>query len=97
MAARRGIDLDDHQSRLIDVNELRTADLIVVMSASQRRSIYRLTKMPEQFVLVLGDLDTEPIARRTVQDPYGQTEEVFIQVFDRIDRCVGQLVRAVRR
>jgi len=96
VAMRRGIDLSQHQSRLIDANELRTADLIVVMSTSQRRSVYRIARQSDPFVIVLGDLDSEPIARRTVQDPYGHPEEVFVQVFDRIDRCIAQLVRGIR-
>jgi hypothetical protein len=45
---------------------------------------------------VLGDLDPLPIATRTITDPWGRTADVFDLVFDRIDRCVDELVRLVR-
>jgi hypothetical protein len=44
---------------------------------------------------VLGDLDPLPIATRTITDPWGRTADVFDLVFDRIDRCVDELVRVV--
>ena len=46
-------------------------------------------------VLVLGDLDPLSIATRTVTDPWGRSADVFDLVFDRIDRCVGELVLLV--
>lgn len=95
VASRRGVDLSAHESRLIDVEELRSCDLVVVMSTEQRAAIHRMARPAEPLVLLLGDVDPEPIRRRTVQDPYGHPEDVFVQVFDRIDRCVSQLVRTL--
>ena len=42
-------------------------------------------------MVLLGDLDPEPITRRTVLDPVEQPAEVFRSCYDRIDRCVGAL------
>lgn len=95
VAARRQLDLGAHVSRLLDPEELRSVDLIVVMNTSQRGEICRLSGRSLHDVVVLGDLDPDPIQRRTVQDPYGHAEDVFEQVFDRIDRCVVALVGAL--
>ena len=95
LATERGADLSGHRSRLIDATELREADLVVVMSAAQRRDASRLTGRPARDIVILGDLDPAPIERRTIQDPYGHTVDVFEHVFDRIDRCVHQLSAAI--
>lgn len=47
-------------------------------------------------VLVLGDLDSQIPPRRAIRDPYGQSREVFADVFDRIDRCIGTLADLLR-
>ena len=96
-AERRGLDLTDHGSRLLSRDDVGGEDLLVVMTPEQRRRARRLLRRRSQPVLVLGDLDPAPIVRRLVQDPYGHPTEVFERVFDRIDRCVEQLARALVR
>lgn len=97
VAARRELDLAGHVSRLLDPEELRSTDLIVVMNTAQRSQVCRLSGRAPQDVVLLGDLDPEPIDRRTVQDPYGRSEAIFEDVFDRIDRCVRELAAIVTR
>ncbi len=94
-AQRRGLDLGAHRSRLIDPDELRRTDLIVVMNQRQRADIVRLLGRSDQGIIVLGDLDPLPIERRAVQDPYGRSEATFETVFTRIDRCIDALARAL--
>lgn len=89
IASQRGVDLSGHESRLIDGAEARSTDLIVVMSARQRAYVIRVVRCLPECVVVLGDFDPQPAPERTIQDPYGHTEEVFDAVFDRIDRCVA--------
>lgn len=96
VAERRGIDLSTHRSRLLDAPELKATDLIVVMDVRQRDAVTNLIRRPER-ILVLGDLDPDGIDTRTIQDPYGHPEDVFERVFDRLDRCVGELVRTIWR
>jgi protein-tyrosine-phosphatase len=91
IAERRGHDLSDHRSRIVDAGELAETDLIVVMDVRQQSAVSMLTGRPASEVLIIGDLDPEPIEQRTLQDPYGHPEAVFERVFDRIDRCVGRL------
>jgi protein-tyrosine phosphatase len=92
-AARRGIDLSAHRSRLVTPKLIRSTGLVVVMSAEQARTVKRYGDGVR--VLVLGDLDPAPIMARTVIDPWGGSDEVFDDSYDRIDRCVRELVRLI--
>lgn len=93
-AQRRGLDLSNHRSRLLAPEIVRAASVVVVMAADQAEAIRGLYGR-DVHVLVFGDLDPLPIATRTVRDPWGQSADVFDLVFDRIDRCNGELVRFV--
>jgi protein-tyrosine phosphatase len=93
-ALRRGIDLSAHRSQLVTATLLQGADLVVVMDRAQGRIL------AERFdrrtgVLVLGDLDPDPIETRTIRDPYSQGDDTFDQVFARIERCVETLITAL--
>jgi protein-tyrosine-phosphatase len=94
-AERRGFDLSHHRSKLVTPELVRAASVVVVMSAEQAAAIRARYGHQVLRVLVLGDLDPLPIATRTVTDPWGRSATVFEMVFDRIDRCVGELVRLV--
>jgi protein-tyrosine phosphatase len=93
-AANFGVDLSAHRSALITSENLRAADLIVVMSEEQAHGI-RARVAPSTFVLVLGDLDPRPVNRRTILDPWGQPDAAFDESYDRIDRCVRELARII--
>jgi protein-tyrosine phosphatase len=94
VAGRRGHDLSGHRSKLLDAELVRNADLIIVMDARQQREICRRYGLDPSSVLVLGDLDPEPIDTRAIRDPWGQSEAVFDASYARIDRCVAALVEA---
>jgi hypothetical protein len=51
---------------------------------------------PAERLLVLGDLDPEPVDSRTIPDPYGLDIPFFEKTYDRLDRCLAALVAAVR-
>jgi hypothetical protein len=44
-------------------------------------------------VLVLGDLDPDPIVARTILDPWNGAADVFDESYARIDRCTRMLVQ----
>ncbi|HEU5209436.1 MAG TPA: hypothetical protein VFU06_08495 [Longimicrobiales bacterium] len=95
VGGRRGVDLSGHRSRLLDGPELEQTDLVVVMNRRQHDDVLALIGPGRSRVLILGDLDPAPLDTRTIQDPYGHPEDVFERVFDRIDRCIGELVTAL--
>jgi protein-tyrosine phosphatase len=93
-ASKYGIDLTTHRSLQVSQENIQAADLVVVMAEEQARAI-RWRVRPDTVVIVLGDLDPLPSARRTILDPWNGSEEVFEASYDRIDRCVRELVRAI--
>lgn len=91
VAAERGVDLSQHRSQLVTPDLLSSADLVFVMDAQQRRRIRISHRTLEAEIMLLGDLDPEPIESRAIRDPVCQSREVFEEVYDRIDRCLGTL------
>ena len=61
VAAERGIDLSPHRSQVIELEHVREVDLVLVMDSRQRHRL--VSSMPELDgrVVLLGDLDPEPI------------------------------------
>lgn len=96
VAARRGLDLEDHRSRVVTPSMVREADVALVMAPRQLTQLRQVAAAEQGGLpIVLGDLDPEPIDRRTIIDPYDQSDEVFEAVYARIDRCCRALVEAL--
>jgi protein-tyrosine phosphatase len=95
IAAGRGIDLQEHRSRPLSRELVQASDLIVVMEARQGRDLRAWFDAPPARIVVLGDLDPEPIETRTVRDPIFQDRDVFDTTYARIDRCIAELVRVI--
>lgn len=93
-ARSRGVELSLHTSRALSADVVNEAHVVLVMERSQARRVARLSG-PDTTVLVLGDLDPLPVARRSIEDPFARPPEVFDRVFDRIDRCVVALLETV--
>ena len=91
VAKRRGLDMAAHRSRLITPPMLETNDLVVVMEAAQARALR--TRIRGDILVVLGDLDPDPIERRTIRDPWNLDATVFEASYRRIDGCLGELLR----
>lgn len=97
VARVRGIELDEHRSRLVTAEGLGAAELVVVMEPRQARRVRNQFGVPAERVLVLGDLDPGPIRLRSIGDPYGRPAAEFERTYDRIDRCIkalGELLSA---
>lgn len=94
-AARRGVDLSSHRSCLLVAPLVRPADRIVVMEPAQRRAVCDRFGRQARDVVVLGDLDPEPIETRGIRDPVNGPAEAFEECYARIERCVRELARAI--
>ena len=86
--------MSSHRSAQVTAESLKAADLVVVMAEEQARAI-RSRVRPDAVVLVLGDLDPLPSTRRTILDPWDGSTDAFERSYDRIDRCVRELVREI--
>jgi len=89
-AAARGYDLSAHRSQLVSRAQAHAAGLVVVMNAAQRAG-FRARFGAVSPVLVLGDLDPQPILRREIADPINRGVSDFARVYERIDRCTERL------
>lgn len=96
-ARAHGHDLTGHRSKGLRAGEVDGAELVIVMTPRQKRSLRRILRRSASDVLVLGDLDPEPIRRRLIRDPIEQSADVFDVVYSRIDRCVNALAHSLVR
>lgn len=94
VAAARGIDLRRHMSRVVTPGAVSGADLVIVMEPGQADLLRPLgrTRRP---VLMLGDLDPFPSQDRRIRDPVDQPRLVFAECYDRVDRCLAELVNTI--
>jgi protein-tyrosine-phosphatase len=89
-----GIDMSGHVSALVTPERVRASDVVVVMSSAQKRQVSFLFPERRGLVLVLGDLDPLPIAKRTILDPWNGDVAMFAESYVRIARCTTELVKA---
>lgn len=95
VAVTKGVDLARHRSQSLNQKTVGAADLVVVMDDEQRGAMRRRFACRNEHVLVLGDLDPEPIDTRAIEDPVEQSPIVFERSYSRIERCVRALAAAV--
>ena len=94
-AAAHDIDLSCHRSQPVHPDLVRGAGVVVVMDQSQGRTICaRFGRHPQDIVL-LGDLDPAPIERRAIPDPVTRPLAEFESCYERIARCVQEMVRVL--
>ncbi len=94
-AAERGVDLSRHRATVLTPALVRAAQVIVVMDAVQRREVCALYRRHPSAVALLGDLDPRGGETREIQDPLDRPAAVYRATYDRISRCVEQLVHAM--
>ena len=94
-AGARGIDLSTHRSKPLMVDRVNGATLVVVMDGDQAHAVARRFRVPRQRIVLLGDLDPQPIEQRAIEDPMERPRDVFDRVYARIDRCLEEWVKVL--
>jgi protein-tyrosine phosphatase len=92
-ALRRGVTLSSHRSRLVTERLASGSDCIFVMEPRQEVELRSRVDGVGVPVLVLGDLDPAELEVRRIADPYGKADLFFDATFERIERCVHEVVR----
>ena len=95
VAKERGIDLSGHRSQTFTLAQAEWADLVLVMEVDQRRAVVRDFGVPSAKVILLADLDPEPVNQRRIPDPLGEPLEVFQESYDQVDRCLGEFLATI--
>ncbi len=94
-AEQAGIDMTNHRSQQL-VMELATQyGWVIVMEPGQRRDFLDRFRVPPERVIMLGDLDPNPIKKRLIADPFGRSEDTFVRAYERIDRCLKEMACAL--
>jgi protein-tyrosine phosphatase len=88
VASRNGVDITTHQSRLLNLNAVKDADLIVAMGEKHRATVGVLEPAALEHTVLLTDFCDE---RGDVPDPIGGGVEAYIRAFELIRKCVEQM------
>ena len=94
-ARRRGIDLTDHESRVIDLASVEQADLIAVFDQENREQLLSRYPRIDAKVFYLGSFLTDQEV--FISDPWGGTIEEFDDTYTRIDRAFAGLADRLGR
>ncbi len=96
-AQRRHVNLSVHRSALVATPAVQRAGLVVAMDAQQARALRVRFGEEVRRVVLLGDFDPHPhpVEGRAIADPWDQPDEVFDEVYARIERCAAGLADAV--
>jgi protein-tyrosine-phosphatase/predicted ATP-grasp superfamily ATP-dependent carboligase len=88
-AARLGIDLGGHRSRVLEPEMAAEADVILIFDRDQREGFE--ARYPEFLRKVhwLGALD--PSGPLAIEDPYGNGVEAFVETYHRVQELVGRV------
>lgn len=98
VARRFGVNLENHRSQAISLELVKSYDMIIAMEAWQYADLRSSFKDYQEKLFLLPLLDPnsagmeQGYAAFNIQDPYGGPVTTFEMCFERISRCVGNLV-----
>jgi len=96
VAGTLGLDIENHRSQALTDGLVEWADLLVVMEGDHRSGALEHFGADDERILLLGDLDPELPRHRSIPDPLGRSKSFFKNSFDRVDRCLDELLRVLR-
>jgi protein-tyrosine-phosphatase len=98
-SARYGVSLHDHRPRPVTRALVDSCDLIVVMERAHAEDLREA--YPDRYdrvvLLPLFDGTARGYQRYSIEDPFGQTPEVYDDCYRRIQRAVAELIGQIVR
>ncbi len=82
---QREIDISAHVARTLDVADLKTADIVLVMEEAHRRSIFYTAPQFLGKVFLLSEMSGR---HGDVEDPYGQALSEYERCADTLQRLI---------
>lgn len=92
LMAERGIDLGGHVAVDLSLEQMRTANLILTMTADQRRRVEAGYPFSKGKVFRLGEFE-----KIDVVDPYRKGRAVFEMSLSQIDKSLGHWAEKINR
>ncbi len=90
-AARLGISLESHRSRVLTSEMVRRADLICVMDHRNEAEVVTRFPQAEPKTILLGGLDGSPDGP-SIADPYSRDANAVAAIYERLSGAVTALV-----
>lgn len=100
--SREGVDVSGHQAKQLTADMLQDADLVLTMTAAQKRHLVDL--FPEaadkiftlkKFALGLPQDTEEGHEEHDIPDPFGQPESVYRQCAEELAQVVEEVIRRI--
>src|SRR4051812_16994863 len=88
-----GLDLSRHSARLLTREVVKSADLVLTMSAHHRARVAELGG--EDKVHVLGEYAGRDESRAEVSDPFGSDLDSYRQTYDELQELISGVVSRV--
>lgn len=90
-----GIDISGHRSRRLTREMIDGADMIVVMGASHRDQVVRMSQAAADKVFLLKSFGPGAPAE-DVEDPVGMSNDIYRRIRDEIDAELPDLIEFLR-
>ncbi len=109
--ARRGIDVSEHKSRLLDSKMANTANLIIAMTNNHKEAILAAFPYPEEKVITLPGFDDSVIFEVAKEPPelmppsdfcmhdcdhWWLTEKVLSHIEGRVKKAIDNILRRIK-
>jgi protein-tyrosine-phosphatase len=91
----RNLDHADHRSQVVTPELLADSDAIFVFDRFNVAELRKLGGIGPERVFWLGDFDSLWSGKRAIIDPWGKPAEEFDRTFERIERCIEEVVRVL--
>jgi protein-tyrosine phosphatase len=95
VARARGVEHTGHVSRTLTRDLLDVADVHFVFDRHLARRLRGTDGARADRILWLGDFDPQWAGKRAIADPWGKPVEEFERTFERIERCIDEVVGAL--
>lgn len=97
VARSRGLRHADHRSRVVTPELLAESEAIFVFDRLNITELRKLGSFAAERLFWLGDFDSLWSGKRAIIDPWGGSAEEFDRTFERIERCIDEVVRVLER
>lgn len=93
MQREYNIDLNDYRAKHITSSHIENMDLILVMTLAHKLSVSSLYPELKDKIYVLKEYVGYEDENIEIQDPYGQSYEVYKECARVIDECIDKLIK----